>query len=150
MPKKGIPEGRVKITIRLSWKLYSNLIESAKSNGKAVSSEVNRAVEFYLANIQREKNAAWQSPLEQRMQKLENRLAGLMAKLVRVCGQALWFSTLPYTKGGLPSKPLPKEAFQMLWDQSRAFAASWLKKAWVDEEQIKAVKVVTVEESGKQ
>ena len=56
-----------------------------------------------------------------------------MAKLVRVCGQSLWFSTLPYTKGGLPNKPLPQKAFQILWDNSRQFAAEWLKKAKLDE-----------------
>lgn len=134
MPKKKNPEGRMRVTVRLTRTAYYKLIERAKSNNETISAATRRAVEFYIENIQREHDIAWQSPLEHRMQKLENRLAGLMAKLIRVCGQSLWFSTLPYTKGGLPNKPLPQEAFQILWNNSRQFASEWLKKAKIDED----------------
>ena len=133
MPRKKSSDRRIKITISLRQPMYSKLSESAESHGLKVSSEAHRAVKFYLESIQREHDTAWQLPLEHRMQKLENRLAALMAKLIRVSGQALWFSTLPYTKGGLPNKPLPQEAFQILWDNSRQFAAEWLKKAKIDD-----------------
>ncbi len=133
MSQKENPVRRKKVTIRLRQSVYSKLSECAKLHRVKLASEAHQAVEFYLEHIQREGNNVWQSPLEHRMQKLENRLAALMAKLVRVCGQSLWFSTLPYTKGGLPNKPLPQEAFQMLWDNSRQFAAEWLKKAKLDE-----------------
>jgi hypothetical protein len=145
MPRKKKSQERIKVTISLTRLTYSKLIERSKSASNSISSEAHRAVEFYLENIQHKSNADWQSPLEYRMQKLENRLAGLIAKLVRVCGQALWFSTLPYTKGGLPNKPLSQDAFQMLWDQSRAFAANWLKKARIDEEQSEATQVTTAD-----
>ena len=134
MPRKKNPNVRIRISACLPRLIYSGLLESARSNQETVSSEACHAIEFYLANLGREKDAIWQAPLEHRMQKLENRLAGLMAKLVRVCGQSLWFSTLPYTKGGLPNKPLPQEAFQILWNNSRQFAGEWLKKARIDEE----------------
>jgi hypothetical protein len=117
----------------------SKLIELAAVNRRSLSAEGKAAIEFYLQNLEVLKNAEWQSPIERRMEKMENRLAGLMAKLVRVAAQALYFSTLPYTKGGLPNKPLPDKAFQMLWDQSRAFAANWLKKAQADEKQPEAI-----------
>jgi hypothetical protein len=123
----------MKVTIELRQSMYSKLSEYAESHGIKVALEARRAVELYLQNIQREYDTAWQSPLEHRMQNLENRLAFLMAKLARVCGQSLWFSTLPYTKGGLPNKPLPQEAFQILWNNSRQFAAEWLKKAKLEE-----------------
>jgi hypothetical protein len=122
-----------KVTVRLSPLSVTGLKELA---------EAKEAIEFYLDNLQVLTQAEWQTPIERRMQKVENRLAGLMAKLVRVAAQALFFSTLPYTKGGLPNKPLPKEAFEMLWDQSRAFAANWLKKANLDEEQAESKKAV--------
>jgi predicted DNA-binding protein len=124
-----------KVTVRLSSLSVIRLKELAAANGRAVSAEAKEAIEFYLDNLEALTQAEWQTPIERRMQKVENRLAGLMAKLVRVAAQALFFSTLPYTKGGLPNKPLPKEAFEMLWDQSRAFGANWLKKANLDEEQ---------------
>jgi len=146
MPRKTNPEGRIKLSISLSRRIYSNLTESARSHSRTFASEVREAIVFYLENYSRDKDIVWQTPLERRMQKLENRLAGLMAKLVRVSGQSLWFSTLPYTKGGLPNKPLPDKAFQILWDQSRAFAANWLKKAQVDEERIETTKVITSDE----
>ncbi len=133
MPRKKNLERRVKVTISLSKSIYMKLLDSAKSHNIDVASEVRQAVEQYLQDVQHERDTAWQSPLEHRMQNLENRLAFLMAKLARVCGQSLWFSTLPYTKGGLPNKPLPQEAFQILWNNSRQFAAEWLKKAKLDE-----------------
>ncbi len=133
MPKQDNLVRRTKITIRLRQPVYSKLSEYAKLHRVKIASEARQAVEFYLEQVQREHDNAWQSPLEHRMQKLENRLAALMAKLIRVCGQSLWFSTLPYTKGGLPNKALPQEAFQMLWNNSRQFAAEWLKKAKFDE-----------------
>ncbi len=133
---KTMPENivsRKKLTIRLRQSVYSRLSDHAKLRHVKLTSEVTKAVEVYLEHLQRENDSVYQSPLEQRMQKLENRLAALMAKLVRVCGQALWFSTLPYTKGGLPNRPLSQEAFQILWNNSRQFAAEWLKKAKLDE-----------------
>ena len=75
MPQNLIP--RKKITIRLRQSVYSKLSEYAKSHGVKVTSEAIKAVELYLENAQREHDAAWQSPLEHRMQKLENRLATL-------------------------------------------------------------------------
>ena len=99
-----------KVTVRLSPLSVTRLKELAAANGRAVSAEAKEAIEFYLDNLEALTQAEWQTPIERRMQKVENRLAGLMAKLVRVAAQALFFSILPYTKGGLPDKPLPKEA----------------------------------------
>ena len=149
MARQAQAENRMKVTISLSPLMEAKLSELAAANKRPQAVEAKAAVEFYLQNIEVLKNAEWQSPVEKRLEKMENRLAGLMAKLVRVAAQALYFSTLPYTKGGLPTKPLPDKAFQVLWDQSRAFAANWLKKARMDEEQAGATKVITSNEPEK-
>lgn len=138
MPKPAQPDNRMRVTVALPPLHMSKLTELAAINRRSLSAEGKEAIVFYLQNLELMKNAEWQSPIERRMEKMENRLAGLMAKLVRVAAQDLYFSTLPFTKGGLPTKPLPDKAFQLLWDQSRAFAANWLKKARVDEEQAEA------------
>lgn len=150
MPQKRNPQGKIKVTITISRLTYSKLAESARANNLPVTSQAHQAVEVYLDNFEREKDSSWQSPLERRLQKMENRLAALMAKLVRVSAQSLWFSTLPFTKGGLPNKPLPEQAFQILWNNSRAFAANWLKKAQLDEEQSAITKPIMLDEPGKQ
>jgi predicted transcriptional regulator len=147
LSRKARIEKRIRVTISVSPLTVVKLQELARANNSSPALEARTAVEFYLDNLKQLADAEWQSPIERRMQKIENRLAGLMAKLVRVAAQALFFSTLPYTKGGLPNKPLPKEAFEMLWDQSRAFAANWLKKANLDEEQTE-IKKAALEKPG--
>ena len=134
MARQARAENRMKVTLSLSPLALAKLQELARTNKRPPAVEAKAAVEFYLENIETLQNVEWQSPIERRMEKMENRLAGLMAKLVRVAAQDFYFTTLPYTKGGLPTKPLPQKAFDMLWNQSRAFAANWLKKARSDEE----------------
>jgi hypothetical protein len=137
MAKQAQATNRMKVTISLSPLSMAKLNELAAANKRPPAVEAKAAVEFYLQNIETLQNAEWQSPIEKRLEKMENRLAGLTAKLIRATVQGLWFTTVPYTKGERPDKhkPLPDVAFQVMWDESRAFAASWLKKARLDEEQ---------------
>lgn len=133
--RKKTSETRVRVNISLSPMAAARLKDIAAVNKRTIALEGKAAVEFYLENVERVKNVEWQSPIEWRLSKLENRFAALIAKDARATAQALYFIMLPYTKGGLPTKPLPKEAFQMIWNQSRAFAADWLKKTKIGDEQ---------------
>ena len=147
MAKQAQVDNRMRITVGLSPLYMSKLIELATTNKRSLSAEGKAAIEFYLENLEALKNAEWQSPIEKRLEKMENRLAGLTAKLIRATVQGLWFTTVPYTKGERPDKhkPLPQGEFQVMWDESRAFAASWLKKARLDEEQASATGKVASE-----
>ena len=133
MVARGSSETRAKVTISLSSLALAKLNELARANKRTASSEARNAVEFYLTHLAHLQDAAWQSPIERRMEKLENRVSSLLAKTCRAIAQTLFFMTLPYTKGGLPTRPLTKEAFQIVWEQSRAFAADWLRKARLDD-----------------
>ena len=67
--------------------------------------------------------------LEARMRKLENRLANLMVLSTRASAQTLYYMTLPYSRGGFPSRPLKEEAFKGQWEKSRLFATQFLRNA---------------------
>jgi hypothetical protein len=132
--KKRIIGQRARVNLSLAPMTIARLNDIAKANNRTLAEEARAGVEFYLENFERLKSVEWQTPIEWRLGKLENRFAALIAKDARASAQALYFIMLPYTKGGLPNKPLPKEAVHMLWEQSRAFAADWLKKKANDEQ----------------
>lgn len=110
----------------------ARLAEYARSMGITQSTAVRQILREFLDNQESAQHIEWQLPLERRMKKLEDRMAALMAKLTRAAAQNLYFSTIPFTKGGLPNEPLPQRAFEKLWAESRHFASEWMKKATAD------------------
>lgn len=113
----------------------ARLVEYANNLGVTPSTAVRQILRDFLDNQEAAQNLEWQYPLERRMKKLEDRLAALMVKLTRAAAQNLYFSTIPFTKGGLPDEPLPQAAFEMLWAESRQFASQWMKKATADRQE---------------
>ncbi len=89
---------------------------------------VREAVRYYIKHHQKLEADLIQSPMEEKLDKIEERIRSLIAKLVLVSGQTLYVSLLPYLKGGLPTGPLTKHAYTGLWDQSEKFAVEVLKR----------------------
>lgn len=107
-------------------------IESiAQASGTNKSHVFRQIVTQYINSLDSEKKTAQESVLEKRLQKLENRLANLTVLATRASAQSLYYMTLPFSVGGLPQKPLKKEALKKYWKESRHFASDFLKNALI-------------------
>lgn len=119
---------QVKITVVLTPADKVKLFEYAQAANKTPSAVARDALRFFLENKDRLEAAEWEGLLERRVRRMEDRLAGLMAKLARASAQNLYFTMTPFIKGGWPEEALPPGAFKQIWAESRQFAADWLKK----------------------
>ena len=90
-------------------------------------SEVSRfAVEFYLRNYRAAELNERETSLERRIRSMEDHLQNLMLKCIRLSGQALYFSMLPYVSG-TPQERIPEEVLQNHYVRSIEYAARFLK-----------------------
>lgn len=138
MPNSERTRPKVRLAFALSSEEKLKVERYAQALGVTPSELAREAVAeliFKLESPTQEEVQDQESELAQRMKKLENRLAALLAKLTRASAQTLYFSTLPYLHGGLPKEPLPEGAMKALWFESRNFAGQWLKRALPAEEQ---------------
>ncbi|MBK7841707.1 MAG: hypothetical protein IPJ49_29285 [Candidatus Obscuribacter sp.] len=102
----------------------------AKAMNISPSEFAREAVRDFIYNLEKPQEAIRieETELAHRVRKMEDRMAALLAKLTRAAAQGLYFSTLPYMYGGLPTEPLPEGAMKKLWYDSRMFAGNYLKK----------------------
>jgi hypothetical protein len=105
------------------------LTEIAKAEGRTRSDIIRLALSQFLASYGKHPEKEHENILEARLRKMENRLADLTVLATRASAQALYYMTLPYSRGGFPTRPLKEEAFQSQWEKSRAFAAQFLRNA---------------------
>lgn len=135
MPKKQPPPEPTKTTkvhylpfpIRLTKTQINRLDEIAKANGTNRSDLAREAIQFYIENYELDQDNLRQSKLERRITQLDERLRALLIRSIRLGAQNLYFSCLPYIKGGLPKHPLSQENFNKHFTISRQFAGQFLK-----------------------
>ena len=106
------------------------LSEIALVEGTTRSEIMRQAVQHFIAVYSRPEKE-YESILEARLRKMENRLADLTVLAARASAQTLYYMTLPYSRGGLPTRPLKEEVFQQQWNKSRNFASHFLRHASV-------------------
>ncbi len=111
---------------------HTRLSSFALSKGCSISEVVRHSVEKYLNEAGQEETKKHESILAKRLHKLENRLADLTVLATRAAAQTLYYTTLPYARGGLPPAPLKPEAYEAQWQKSRSFASQFLQNASVD------------------
>ncbi len=144
MPSSERARPKVRLAFALSSEEKLKVERYAQALGVTPSELAREAVAeliFKLESPSTETVQEEESELAERMKKLENRLAALLAKLTRASAQTLYFSTLPYLHGGLPKEPLPEGAMKALWFESRNFAGQWLKRAMPASEQEEALEI---------
>jgi hypothetical protein len=116
---KNIPTG-------LAQSHIDDLDAIAKTENLTRSEVVRRAVEEFVANYNADKLDARQSQLEKRMKTMETALRALLVKSIRLNGQVLYFTVLPYTHG-IPKQRLSAKGFQTLYEKSAYFAGQFLQ-----------------------
>lgn len=98
----------------------------AKAEDMTRSEVVRRAIEHFVANYKADNLDERQSELVKEMKVMENAMRALLVKAIRLNGQVLYFSTLPYTHG-TPKQKLSEKGFQTLYEKSASFAGQFLK-----------------------
>lgn len=128
MPRK---RKYIDVTVGLAYPEIKKINEITKIDGCNRSDIVRIAVRQFLEAYGKEPQKKYENVLEARLRKLENRIATLSVLATRASAQALYYMTLPYSRGGFPTRPLKEEAFKSQWEKSRSFAAQFLKNASV-------------------
>ena len=121
----------IDVTVGLAYPEIQKINEIVKIDGCTRSDIVRIALRQFLDAYGKEPQQEYENILEARLRKLENRIATLTVLATRASAQALYYMTLPYSRGGFPSRPLKEEAFKSQWEKSRSFAAQFLKNASV-------------------
>jgi len=94
-----------------------------RSRSEIIRHAIDKYLKSHGADYDRE------NLLESRMRKLEKRLADLTVLSTRASAQTLYYMTLPYSRGGFPTRPLKEEAFKGQWEKSKSFATQFLRNA---------------------
>src|SRR5438045_2458187 len=84
------------------------------------------AVEFYLRNYRVAELDQRETSLERRIRAMEDHIQNLVLKSIRISGQALYFSMLPFVNG-MPQQQIAEEALQNHCLRSIEYAASFMK-----------------------
>jgi len=100
----------------------------ASAKGKSIAALGRDAIVQYIRRHDRPQQVQAETELSKRLEKMDNSLRALLAKTVHLNGQILYISLIPYLKGGLPPKPLKKESYTGLWNESEKFAGAMLSK----------------------
>ncbi len=131
MPKKksqpveqpaSIPAREQALGTRVSKEQALALKHLADFEGKTMSDVLRDAIDGYLKNRSADVNHTFDKFRDYRIEELERKidrlgagLRSLIVKSIHVNGQTLYFATLPFLKGGLPTKPMPQENFDNYW-----------------------------------
>jgi len=120
------------VSVGLTGPDVQKLDKIAEVTGSTRTDVIRFAIRQFTDNYGKEPEKEYENILEARLRKMENRLANLMVLAVRAAAQALYYMTLPYSRGGFPTRPLKEEVFQAQWHKSRTFAGEFLKHATVN------------------
>lgn len=132
------------------------LDEIAKADKKTRSEVIRDAVDYYLSHVNEGKWEAREGELARALNRIEDRLSKLLLKNIRINGQTLYWTTLPYItglpKGRLFEKDHQSPKLEMFWaklnqagvnqhwNKSAAFAETLLKARPTKDVGIEALK----------
>jgi hypothetical protein len=86
---------------------------------------VRFALKFFMESYALGNVDARESQLDRRLQQVDKHLSSLLVKAIKVSGQNLYWSMLPFTKGP-PQRRLNEDGLQMLRDSALSFALGQL------------------------
>ena len=115
------------ISVSLTVADLKKIDDLAQVERRSRSEVIRHAVDRYLSSHGTSDER--ENLLEGRMRKLEKRLADLTVLSARASAQTLYYMTLPYSRGGFPTRPLKEEAFKGQWEKSKIFATQFLRNA---------------------
>lgn len=108
------------VTIHLTPAQLGALTELAKSEQCEISNLVERGVDTFLATYR-----ASGTGLEAKIDRMHNQTIKLLVGLMKLVGQAIYFSSLPITTGPIKAK-LNQEGITLQWHHSEQFAKGLL------------------------
>lgn len=114
------------IPTRLPQHLVEEVDAIAKAEQMTRAEVIRRSIEAFTFNYKTDQLDQRQLQLEKRMKAMETAMRSLLVKSIRLNGQVLYFSTLPWTQG-LPKSKLSSKGFQVIYEKSAAFATQFLK-----------------------
>lgn len=124
--EKAKPKKTKIIPTRLQQSLVEEIDAIAKAEQITRADVIRRSVEAFAFNYKSDQLDQRQLQLEKRMKTMESAMRTLLVKAIRLNGQVLYFTCLPWNQG-FPKQRLKQEAFQMLYEKSASFAAQFLK-----------------------
>ncbi len=98
----------------------------AKVENMTRSEIIRRAVEAFAFNYRTDNLDQRQLQLEKRMKVMEGAMRTLLVKAIRLNGQVLYLTMLPWTHG-FPKQRINDEGIKMLYEKSAMFAAQFLR-----------------------
>lgn len=129
-PKQTKPKDKTakyrNIPTALAQSHIDDLDAIAKAEEMTRSEVVRRAIEHFVANYKADTLDQRQTQLEKQMKTMESAMRALLVKAIRLNGQVLYFTTLPYTTG-TPKQKLSDKGFQALYEKSAHFASQFLQ-----------------------
>ena len=120
------------LTVGIPYPDVHRLNEIAELEGCHRTNLIRLAVSRFLSSYGTQPEKEYENGLEARLKKIENRLANISVIATRASAQTLYYMTLPYARGGFPTRPLKEDAFKKYWQLSRKFASQFLKNAAVE------------------
>ncbi|CAN5178279.1 hypothetical protein BH10CYA1_BH10CYA1_62930 [soil metagenome] len=111
------------VTITLTPAQFAALTDFAVSEQCDIAVLVQRGVDTFVATYGPHKI---ESRLEARLIKMHEHTVKLLVSLMKLLGQAVYFSSLPLTNGPVKAK-LNREGVLLHWQQSEHFASDLLK-----------------------
>jgi hypothetical protein len=124
--EKAKPRKTKIIPTRLPQSLVEEIDAIAKAEQVTRADVIRRSVEAFAFNYKSDQLDQRQLQLEKRMKTMESALRTLLVKSIRLNGQVLYFTCLPWTQG-FPKQRINDAGFKMLYEKSGAFAAQFLK-----------------------
>jgi len=124
--KKGRVPKYKPVPSRLSQANVDDIDAIAKAENMTRSEVIRRAIEAFIFNYKTDQLDQRQVQLEKRMKTMESAMRTLLVKAIRLNGQVLYFTCLPWTQG-FPKQRINDKGFKMLYEKSGAFAAQFLK-----------------------
>jgi len=81
MEKKKIARRTPRLETRLAPQDFIDFDQICRAEGKTRSEMVRKAIQFYVANHEKQRKEPEESLLDKRLKKMEDRIAGLLVKL---------------------------------------------------------------------
>jgi len=111
------------ITVTLTPSQFDALSQLAENEGSDLASLAGRGIDTLLATYAMQNTSA----LEAKIDKLHDHMIKLMVSLMKLVGQAIYFSSLPLTVGPVKAR-LNEEGISTQWHRSEKFALDLLKR----------------------
>lgn len=113
----------IPVSIALTSDQVKGLDKAARASGTTRSDMARNAIQYWLEHYEAKQLTSAESSLQKEIRSIR----ALIVKSIMLSAQATYFSALPITKAGFPSKKPPQKYMDALWKTSMKFAGDQLR-----------------------